>query len=113
MGIGKLRFLALLGLLGLLGLVTGNHGYYGFFGFFGFSALAAIRSDELLEKNVARAGLHAFLISLVGSAAAIAAVSLAQTFEVAAAFIAGLFVVQIVASVVLLNAYEKKGDPVQ
>lgn len=110
MKISKLRFLALLGLLGLLGLATGNHGYYGFFGFFGFLAFATIKSDELLEKNAAKAGLHSFLITLFGTAIAIAAVSLVQTFEVAAAFIAGLFVIQIIAFIVLLNVYEKKGD---
>ncbi|HHY11070.1 MAG TPA: DUF3796 domain-containing protein [Firmicutes bacterium] len=113
MKISKLRFLALLGLLGLLGLLTGNHGYYGLFGFFGFSVFATIKSDEMLEKNVAKAGLHTFLVTLVGSAIAIAAVTLVQTFEIATAFIAGLFVVQIVGFVVLLNVYEKKGDLMQ
>lgn len=111
MKIGKLKVLALLGLLGLLGLFTGNHGFYGFFGFFAFLAFAAVKSDELLEKNIAKAGLNAFVVTLFGLAVAIATVSLVQTLNVAAAFIACIFIIQIITFIVSLNVYDKKGNP--
>lgn len=109
MRISRLRFLALLGFLGLLGLVTGNNGFYGFFGFFGFWAFRS-RSDELLEKNSARAGFNAFVVSLVGLAIAIAVVSLTGSLMVAGGSIMAVFAAQIVTFVVSLNLYERRGD---
>lgn len=110
MKIRQLRLFSFLGLLGLLGLVTDNPGFYGFFGFFAFMAFATVKTDELLEMNIAKAGLNAFLVSLVGLAVAVVSVSLAQTLEIAAAFIVGVFIAQILIFVVFINVYEKKGN---
>ncbi len=105
-----LRFLGLLGLLGLVGLITGNAGFYGFFGFFGFFGLARETDDEMLRHNLARAGLNAFIVSLVGVSLAIAIVSLTKSPEAAAVCIAVIFIAQISTFVISFNLYEKRGD---
>ncbi len=109
-----IRFLGLVGLLGLLGLITGNTGFYGFFGFFGFFGLARQGDDELLRHNLARAGLNAFIVSLLGFPLAVIAISFIDSMETMLAFFATyfavLFVIQILTFVLSFNIYEKRGD---
>jgi hypothetical protein len=108
-----IRFLGLIGLLGLLGLVTGNTGFYGFFGFFGFFGLVRQADDEMLRHNLARAGLNAFIVSLLGFPVVVIAGSFfesLQTVAFLANYIGVLFVVQILTFVLSFNIYEKRGD---
>lgn len=108
-----IRFLGLVGLLGLLGLITGNTGFYGFFGFFGFFGLARHTDDEMLRHNLARAGLNAFIVSLLGFPVAVIAASFLESLQTVAFFanyIGVLFVIQILTFVLSFNIYEKRGD---
>lgn len=106
-----LKYLGFLGLLGLLGL-TGNPGFYGFFNFFGFWGLSnrKQKSDELLISNTARAGLNAFIASLVAVSLTIAVLSVFKTLEAAAISIAGVFTAQLLAFIISFNYYEKRGN---
>jgi len=104
-----LKFLGLLGLLGLVGIFTGNYGFYGFFGFFGFFGLKE-KADEMLWNNQARAGLNAFVVSLVGVAFVIAVAAYTQSLMVAAVALAVLFIAQVATFVFSFNIYESKGD---
>jgi hypothetical protein len=106
----NLRFLGFLGLIGLLGFPTGNYGFFGFFGAFAFFAYGDIKNDEMLMKNIAKAGLNAFIVSFVGIAFAIAALSTLKTLEVAALFIGGIFFAQLITFIISYNVYEKRGD---
>ena len=106
----NLRFLGFLGLIGLLGLPTGNYGFFGFFGAFAFFALGGIRNDEMFKINIAKAGLNAFVVSLVGIILAIAALSILQTLETAALFIGGIFLAQLWTFIISYYVYEKRGD---
>ncbi len=108
-----IRFLGLVGLLGLLGLITGNTGFYGFFGFFGFFGLARQGDDEMLRHNLARAGLNAFIVSLLGFPVVVIVLTFLeslQTVAFLANYIGVLFVVQILTFVLSFNIYEKRGD---
>lgn len=109
--VSKLRYLGLFGLLGLLGLLTDNPGFFGFFGFFGFCGLARVKNDEMLQKNMARAGLNAFVTGLALSSLGIAALSLVRTVGIAAAIIAVVFVVQLLTFVICFQVYERRGEP--
>jgi len=106
----KLSLLAILGLVGLLGIFTNNPGMYGFFGFFGFAAFSAVKNDEMMEKNAARAGLNAFVVCIVGLVAALVSVSIVQSMLIATAFIAGIFAIGILTFTISFVLYEKKGD---
>ncbi|SDZ15000.1 DUF3796 domain-containing protein [Tindallia californiensis] len=106
----KLRYLGFLGLLGLLGIPTGNYGFFGFFGAFAFFAWGEIKNDEMFKINVAKAGLNAFIVSLVGLALAIAAVSILQTLAAAALFIAAIFFIQLMTFIISFYEYERRGD---
>lgn len=107
----KLRYLGFLGFLGLLGLFTGNPTFYGLFNFFGFWALSSKqKSDELLKLNAARAGLNAFIASLVAVSLAIAAISFLKTLEAAAISIALVFTAQVLTFIISFNYYEKQGN---
>ncbi len=109
-----IRYLGLIGLLGLVGLVTGNPGFYGFFGFFGFFGLARQGDDEMLRHNLGRAGLNAFIVSLLGFPVAIISIAFIESMETMlmffATFFAILFVVQVLTFVISFNIYEKRGD---
>ncbi|MFH1651547.1 MAG: DUF3796 domain-containing protein [Chloroflexota bacterium] len=105
----KLWYLGFLGFLGLLGL-TGNFGFYGFFNFFGFWALSKQKSDELLVSNTARAGLNAFVVSMVAVSLAIAALSIFKSLEAAAISVAVVFTAQLLTFIVSFNYYEKRGN---
>ena len=104
-----LRFLALLGLLGFLAFFTDNHGYLGYFGFFAFFSFYDAKFDEMLQHNLARAGLNAFIVSMVGVTVSIAVLSIAQTLAVAGVCLAVVFVAQILTFVISLTVYEKRG----
>lgn len=104
------RYMGFLGFLGLLGLFTGNFGFYGFFNFFGLWALSKQKSDELLQSNVAKAGLNAFIVSLVSVSLNIAALSLFPTLEIAAIAVAGVFMAQLLTFIISFNYYEKRGN---
>lgn len=106
-----LRYLGFLGFLGILGLVTGYPGFYGFFNFFGLWALAnrKQRSDELLEANTAKAGLKAFLVSMVALSIAVVLVSLLKTLVAAAWSIAAVFTAELLTFVFALVYYERRG----
>ena len=107
----RLRYLGFLGLLGLLGFITGNPGYYGLFNFFGFWALSSKqKSDELLKSNTARAGLNAFVASLVAVSLTIAVLSVFKTLEAAAISIAGVFTAQLLTFIISFNYYETRGN---
>ena len=106
----NLRFLGFLGLIGLLGLPTGNYGFFGFFGAFAFFAWGEIRNDEMFKLNIAKAGLNAFVVSFIGMAFAIAALSILQTLETAALFIGGIYLAQLMTFIVSFYVYEKRGD---
>jgi hypothetical protein len=107
----KLRYLGFLGFLGLLGLITRNPAFYGLFNFFGFWALSSKqKSDELLQSNIARAGLNAFIVSLVAVSLTIVVLSVFKTLEAAAISIAGVFTAQLLTFIISLNYYEKRGN---
>ncbi len=109
-----IRYLGLVGLLGLLGLITGNTGFYGFFGFFGFFGLARQTDDEMLRHNLARAGLNAFIVSLLGFPVAVIAISFIDSADTMiaffATFFAALFIIQILTFTLSFNIYEKRGN---
>ena len=109
-----ISYMGFLGFLGLAGLINGNVGFYGFFGFFGFFGLARQRDDEMLRHNMARAGLNAFVVSLIGFSVAIVGLSIVKSPEAIVAFFtvyfALLFVAQILTFVISFNLYEKRGD---
>ncbi len=105
-----LRYLGFLGFLGLLGL-TGNPAFYGLFNFFGFWALSSRqKDDELLRLNTARAGLNAFIASLIAVSLTIAAISFLRTLEAAALAIALVFTAQLLTFIISFNYYEKRGN---
>jgi len=104
------RYLGLLGLVGLLGIPTGNYGLFGFFGFFAFFSWGEIRNDEMFKKNVAKAGLNAFIVSLVSITLAMAALSIFQTLATAALLMGGIFFVQLMTFIISFFVYEKRGD---
>jgi hypothetical protein len=107
----RLRYFGFLGFLGLLGLITGNPGYYGLFNFFGFWSLSSKqKNDELLKSNTARAGLNAFVASLVAVSLTIAVLSVFKTLEAAAFSLAGIFTAQLLTFIISLNYYEKRGN---
>ena len=106
----NLRFLGFLGLIGLLGIPTGNYGLFGFFGAFAFFAWGQIRNDEMFKKNVAKAGLNAFVVSFVGLILAMAALSIIRTLAVAALLLSGIFFVQLMTFIISFYAYERRGD---
>lgn len=105
----NLRYLGFLGVIGLLGLVTDNYGFFGFFGFFSFWCFAGMKNDELLRKNISRAGLNAFVVSFIGISLAIATLSIIQTLAAAALFIGGIFLAQIFTFIISLIVYERQG----
>ncbi|MDY6826504.1 MAG: DUF3796 domain-containing protein [Bacillota bacterium] len=109
-----LRYLGLIGILGLLGIITENTGLFGLFGFFGFFGLARQRNDEMLRHNLARAGLNAFMVSLIGFPAAATIISFIDSLETVVVVLvntfAVLFVIQILTFVISFNLYEKRGD---
>ena len=106
----NLRFLGFLGLIGFLGIATGNYGFFGFFGAFAFFSFGGIRNDEMFKKIIAKAGLNAFVVSFLGIAFAIAALSIFQTLEVAVLFIGCIFLAQLLTFIISYNMYEKRGD---
>ncbi len=107
----RLRYFGFLGFLGLLGLITGNPGFYGLFNFFGLWALSSKqKNDELLKSNIARAGLKAFVISIVGLSLTIAILSFFKTLEAAAISIAVVFTAQLLTFIFSFNYYEKRGN---
>ena len=108
----RLKYLGFLGFLGLLGLFTGNLAFYGFFNFFGFWGLSnrKQKSDELLKSNTARAGLNAFVVSLVGLSLTIAILSFFKTLEAAEISIAVVFTAQLLTFIFSFNYYEKRGN---
>ena len=108
----RLMYLGFLGFLGLLGLFTGNPGFYGFFNFFGFWGLSnrKQKNDELLKSNTARAGLNAFVASLVAVSLTIAVLSIFKTLEAAAISIAGVFTAQLLVFIFSFSHYEKRGN---
>ncbi len=106
----SLRFLGLLGLIGLLGIPTGNYGLFGFFALFAFFAWGEIRNDEMFKKNIAKAGLNAFVVSFISLILAIAALSIIQTLAIAALFIGGVFFVQLMTFIISFYVYEGRGD---
>ena len=108
---GSLRYLGFLGFLGLLGL-TGNFAFYGIFNFFGFWALSnrKQKSDEFLKANVAKAGMNAFIASIVTVSLTIAIISLFKTWEAAAIAVALVFTAQLLTFIISFNYYEKRGN---
>lgn len=105
----NLRFLGLLGFIGLLALLTDNYGFAGFFGFFAFWGFAGVKNDELLRRNLARAGFNAFVVGLISLSVAIVALSLSKSLQVAALSIACIFILQLVTFIISFNMYERKG----
>ncbi|MDW7740614.1 MAG: DUF3796 domain-containing protein [Bacillota bacterium] len=107
-------YLGLIGFLGLLGIVTGNTGLFGLFGFFGFFGMARQTDDEMLRHNMAKAGLSAFIVSLVGFPVATIILSFLDSSETVISFFviyfSLLFVAQILTFVFSFNYYEKRGD---
>ncbi|MGM0653476.1 MAG: DUF3796 domain-containing protein [Bacillota bacterium] len=107
-------YLGFIGILGLLGLVTSNTGLFGLFGFFGFFGIAKQVDDEMLRHNLAKAGLNAFIVSLVGFPVATIILTFLDSAETIIGFFviyfALLFVVQIITFVFSFNYYEKRGD---
>jgi hypothetical protein len=107
----KLRYFGFLGFLGLLGLITGNPAFYGLFNFFGFWALSSKqKNDELLKFITARAGLNAFVASLISISLTVAVLSFLKTLEAAAIFIALVFTAQLLTFIISFNYYEKRGN---
>jgi len=107
----RLRYFGFLGFLGLLGLITGNPGFYGLFNFFGLWALSSRqKNDELLKSNTAKAGLNAFVISMVGLFLTIAILSFFKTLEAAEISIAVVFTAQLLTFIFSFNYYEKRGN---
>lgn len=106
----NLRFLGFLGFIGFLGFPTGNYGFFGFFGAFAFFTFGAIRNDEMFKIHIAKAGLNAFVVSFVGLVLAISALSIIQTLEIAALFIGGIYLIQLLTFVFSYMVYEKRGD---
>lgn len=108
---GRLKYLGFLGFLGLLGL-TGNLAFYGFFNFFGFWALSnrKQKSDELLKANAAKAGLNAFITSMVTVSLTIVVISFFRTWEAAAIAIALVFTAQLLTFIISFYYYEKRGN---
>ncbi|MDD5039185.1 MAG: DUF3796 domain-containing protein [Dehalococcoidales bacterium] len=107
-----LTYVGFLGFLGLLGLFTGNPAFYGIFNFFGFWSLAnrKRKSDELLVSNMARAGLNAFIASLIAVSLTIAVLSVFKTLAAAQISIAGIFTAQLLTFIISLNYYERRGN---
>ena len=109
-----LRLLGFLGLLGLSGFFTGNYFLFGFFGFLGFFAFPKERNDEMLGYNLGRAGLNAFVVSIVGFALTVMFVTFFRDIETAFRFfvvcVAILFAVQILTFVFSFQYYETKGN---
>ncbi|QGU00661.1 hypothetical protein SYNTR_2067 [Candidatus Syntrophocurvum alkaliphilum] len=110
MNVKYLRYLGFLGLLGLLGLVFDNYGLFGFFGFFGLLGLSHIKSDELFEKNLAIAGLYAFIVSLICLSILMVLVVTIGSLEVAAIGVAITFVLQVLTFTFSFNIIEKRGE---
>lgn len=106
----RFRMLGLLGLLGLLGVPTGNPGFFGFFGAFAFFSLGRIPNDEMLQAYVAKAGRNAFVVSFIGLAVSIAALSVLQTLEAASLLLGAVYVAQLLTFVFSYGMYEKRGD---
>jgi hypothetical protein len=106
----NLRFLGLLGFIGLLALLTDNYGYAGFFGFFGFWGFSGVKNDELLRRNLARAGFNAFIVGLLSLSVAIVALSLVKSLLVAALSIASVFILQLLTFIISFSVYERKGN---
>jgi hypothetical protein len=107
----RLRYLGFLGFLGLLGLFTGNPAFYGLFNLFGFWALSSKqKSDELLQSNIARAGLNAFIASIVAVSSTIVVISFVKTLEAAGICIALVFTAQLLTFIISFNYYEKRGN---
>ncbi len=104
-----LALLGLLGFLGIIGLFTGNAGFYGFFGFFSFFFALLGRSDELLQLNAAKAGLNAFVVSMIGVIAAIVLITLTNSLEIIAATLAFTLVTTVFTFVISFYVYEKRG----
>nr|WP_274377066.1 DUF3796 domain-containing protein [Natranaerobius thermophilus] len=105
-----MKYMGFLGLLGLIGMFTGNYGFYGFFGFFGFFGISSQTDDELLRKNIARAGFNAFIVSNVALVLSIVIIGVTETIEFAALMIAIIFVIQLLVFIFSFNYYEKRGD---
>jgi hypothetical protein len=108
----SLRYLGFLGFLGLLGLFTGNYGFYGFLNFFGFWGLSnrKQKTDEMLASNSAKAGLNAFIVSLVAVSLTIAVISFYKTLTAAAISLAVVFTAQLLTFIFSFNYYEKRGN---
>lgn len=104
----NMKWLGLLGLLGLLGFATHNYGFFGFFGFFAFFA-AAQRSDERLEINAYKAGFNSFVVSLIGLALLITALSMQTGLALVSIIIAIVFIAAILTYVLSMLVLEKKG----
>jgi hypothetical protein len=107
-----LNYMGFLGLLGFLGLFMENPGFYGFFNFFGFWSLAnrKHKSDELLKLNTTRAGLNAFIASMIAVSLTIAIISISKNLLTAALAIAGIFTAQLLTFIISLNYYENRGN---
>jgi len=107
-----LKYLGFLGFLGLLGLFTSNLAFLGFFNFFGFWGLSnrKQKSDELLISNTARAGLSAFVVSMVALSLTVVILSFFKTLQAAAISIAVVFTAQLLTFIFSLNYYEKRGN---
>ena len=103
----KLRYLGFLGFLGLLGLLTGNYGFFGFFGLFAFFGAYFKNTDELLRKNINRAGLNGFVVATVGLVVSMVVITSLEALEAAALLIAITFVVSILTFTFSLHIYEK------
>ena len=103
----KLRYLGFLGFLGLLGLVTGNYGLFGFFGLFAFFGAYFKNTDELLRKNINRAGLNGFVVATVGLVVSMVVITSLEALEAAALLIAFTFVASILTFTFSLHIYEK------
>ncbi|MCF8012354.1 MAG: DUF3796 domain-containing protein [Clostridiales bacterium] len=104
-----LKYLSLFGLLGLLGLITSNPGFYGFFGFFGFFSFANIKNDEFFSRCVAKAGLNAFLVTLVGLALTITYCGITSSLGAALVGVAVIFAVGILVFTGSTMYYERRG----
>ncbi len=96
-----------LGLLGLLGLLTGNYGLFGFFGFFGFFGTAFKNTDELLRKNINRAGLNGFVVAMLGLVLSMVIITSLGALEAAALLIAFTFVASMLTFTFSLHIYER------
>lgn len=63
--LNPLSLLSILGLLGILGFFTENKGWYGFFGWFSWISYYKYPVDERFKRNISKAGLFGFYISLL------------------------------------------------